>query len=235
MTLRPLRAGAAVLLAASGALMYAASWQRWAGACPWGDVDGALCTTRQDHLYDFVAPTAPWEPVGHAAQLAGWSLLLLALAYVLLPWALTGRRPGVVSGAALVAAVLALGAVGVATLRSGLDGSVVPPISNDLALHVWIFVPPALLVRFAFAARGWSLAAAILLVLATPLVAAFSYAVGPYDAQPWWEAISGLLTATSGLCLLGAAVFGSRSRTHQSAVNVAAPAPTSKEAFVERI
>ena len=134
MALRVLRAGAAVLLAASGALMYAASRQRWAGACPWGDVDGALCTTRQDHLYDFVAPTAPWEPVGGAAQLAGWSLLVLALAYVLLPWALTGRRPGVVSAAALVGAVLALGAGGVATLRSGLAGSVVHPLSNDLAL-----------------------------------------------------------------------------------------------------
>ena len=137
MALRVLRAGAAVLLAASGALMYAASWQRWAGACPWGDVDSVPCSTRQNHLYDFVAPTAPWEPVGGAAQLAGWSLLVLALAYVLLPWApaLTGRRPGVVSAAALVGAVLALGAVGVATLRSGLAGSVVHPISNDLALR----------------------------------------------------------------------------------------------------
>ncbi len=213
MALRVLRAGAAVLLAASGALMYTASWQRWAGACPWGDVDSKLCSTRQDHLYDFVAPTAPWEPVGDAAQLAGWSLLVLALAYVLLPWApaLTGRRPGVVSAAALVGAVLALGAVGVATLRSGLAGSVVHPISNDLALYVWIFVPPALLVRFAVAARGWPLAATIWLVLATPLVAAFSYALGPYDAQPWWEAISGLLTATAGLCLLGDVVFSGRS------------------------
>ena len=130
--LRVLRVGAGVLLAASGALMYAASWQRWAGACPWGDVEGALCTSRQDHLYDFVAPTAPWEPVGDAAQLAGWSLLVLALAFVLLPWALTGRRPGAVSAAALVGAVLALGAVGVATLRSGLAGA-----SSTRSLTTW--------------------------------------------------------------------------------------------------
>jgi hypothetical protein len=225
MALRVLRVGAGVLLGASGALMYAASWQRWAGACPWGDVEGTLCTTRQDHLYDFVAPTAPWEPVADAAQLAGWSLLVLALGFVLLPWALTGRRPGVVSAAALVGAVLALGAVGVASLRSGLAGSVVHPITHDLALYLWLLVPPVLLVRFAVAARGWTLAAVVLLVLATPLVAAFSYAVGPYDAQPWWEAISGLLTATAGLCLLGAAAFSSRSRTHESAVTVASPAP----------
>ncbi len=226
MALRVLRVGVGVLLGASGALMYAASWQRWAGACPWGgDVEGTLCTSRQDHLYDFVAPTAPWEPLGGAAQLAGWSLLVLALAFVLLPWALTGRRPGVVSAAALVGAVLALGAVGVATLRSGLTGSVVDPIADDLVLYVWLLVPPVLLVRFAVAARGWALAGAVSLVLATPLVAAFSYAVGPYDAQPWWEAISGLLTAGTGLCVLGAAAFSGRSQTHASATTVVSPAP----------
>ena len=230
MTLRVLRVGAGVLLGASGALMYAASWQRWAGACPWGDVESTLCSSRQDHLYDFVAPGPPWEPVGDAAQLAGWSLLVLALAFVLLPWALTGRRPGVVSAAALVGAVLATGAVGVATLRSGLTGGVVHPISDDLALYAWAFVPPVLLVRFAFAARGWTLVAAIWLLLATPLVAAFSYAVGPYDARPWWEAISGVLTATAGLCLLGAAAFSSRSRTYESVVTLATPAPAGRTA-----
>jgi len=225
MAVRVLRVGAGVLLGASGALMYAASWQRWADACPWGDLDSGPCSTRQDHRYDFVAPTAPWEPMGDAAQLAGFSLLVLALAFVLLPWALTGRRPGIYSATALAGAVLALVAVGVTTLRSGLRGSVIDPISDDLALYVWAWVPPVLLIRFAVASHGWTLVAAVCLVLATPLVAAFSYAVGPYDAQPWWEAISGLLTATAGLCLLGAAAFSSRSRTHESAVTVASPAP----------
>jgi hypothetical protein len=213
MALRVLRVGVGTLLGASGALMYAASWQRWAGACPWGDGDSARCDIRQDHRYDFVAPSAPWEPLGEAAQLAGWSLLVLAAAFVLLPWALTGRRPGVFSAAALVGAVLGSAAVGVATLRSGIAGSVVHPTFGDLALSLWLLVPPVLLVRLAVAARGWALAAAVWLVLGTPLVAAFSYAVGPYDAQPWYEAISGLCTATAGVCLLGAAGFGSRSRT----------------------
>ena len=39
--------------------------------------------------------------------------------------------------------------------------------------------------------RGWPLAAAIALILAAPLVAAVSYAIGPFDAQPWWEAVPG--------------------------------------------
>ena len=59
MALRVLRVGVGVLLGASGALMYAASWQRWAGACPWGDNDSGPCSFRQDHRYDFVAPSAP--------------------------------------------------------------------------------------------------------------------------------------------------------------------------------
>jgi hypothetical protein len=230
MLLRALRVVAGVLLGVSGALMSAASWRRWAGACPWVDLttdfDGALCTIRQDHLYDFLPPTDPWEPVGDAAQLAGWSLLVLALAFVLLPWAVTGRRPGAVSTAALVAAVMALGAVGVATLRSGLAGSVVPTNYDDLAVYVWLLLPLGLLVRFSVAARGWPLAATVSLVLATPLVAAFSYEVGPYDAQPWWEGVSGLLTVTAGLCLVGAAAFGGRGRTEEGPVADASPAPS---------
>ena len=81
-------------LVASGALMCAASVQRWAGACTWGQRDATTCLSRQDHLYDFIAPAAPWAPVGAAAMLAGWSLLLLALAFLPLPQAVSRRRPG---------------------------------------------------------------------------------------------------------------------------------------------
>ena len=224
MGLRVLRAAVAALLGLSGALMYAASWQRWAGACPWGVSEGGACDVVQDHLYDFVPPGNPWEPVGDAAQLAGWSLLVLAPAFVLLPWALTGRRPGIFSAAAVVAATLGLVSVGVATLRSGQAGSVVDPFAGDVAMLLWALTPPILLVTWAVAARGWAArAAAASLFLAAPLVAAFSYAVGPYDARPWWEAISGVLTATAGLCQLVAAVFGDRSRG-SSASRGAAPA-----------
>jgi hypothetical protein len=222
LALQVLRVVVAALLGLSGALMYAASWQRWAGACSWGETEGGGCEVLQDHRYDFVAPTAPWEPVGDAAQLAGWSFLVLALAFVLLPWAFTGRRPGVFSAAAVVGAALVLVAVGAATLRSGLTGSVVHPVASEVVLSVWLLVPPVLLIQWMVAARGWAArTAAVWLFFATPLVAAFSYAVGPYDAQPWWEAISGLLTATAGLCLLGAA-FSDRSWATETATERAA-------------
>ena len=95
---------------------------------------------------------------------------------------------------------------------------------------MWLLVPPVLLVRFAVASRGWPLAAAVWLVLATPLVAAFTYAVGPYDARPWWEAISAVLTVIAGLCLLGAAAFSSRSRSAEGDVTDTSPTPASEPA-----
>jgi peptidoglycan/LPS O-acetylase OafA/YrhL len=225
MALRVLRVGVGSLLGLSGALMYAASWERWAGACPWGEPESGPCEVRQDHLYDFLAPSDPWQPVGDAAQLAGWSLLVLALSFALLPWALTGRRPGRFSAVALVGAVVALVAVGVATLRSGITGAAVQPFLSDWALYLWVLLPPALLVRWAFAARGWAVAAANVLFLSTPLVAAFSYAVGSYDARPWWEAVSGAFIATAGGCLWADAAFRGRFRSRKPADPPVAPAP----------
>jgi hypothetical protein len=207
MPLRVMRVGAAVLLGASGALMYAASWQRWGGVCSWGKGESGACSYRQDHRYDFVAPSPPWEPVGHAAELAGWSLIVLALAFVALPWASTGRRPGALTAVALLGAVVGLAVVGLATLQSGLAGHVVHPPFYDLAGYLWVLLPPALLIRFGIAARGWGRAAAVLLFLSTPLVASFTYAIGPYDAQPWWEAVSAVFIASSAACLLVSTVF----------------------------
>lgn len=204
--MRVTRAAVGMLLIASGALMYAASWQRWAGACAWGRTESAPCLSRQAHLYDFIAPTTPWQPAGLAAELAGVSLLVAALALALLPWALTGRRPGRVATVVLTGAVLAQVLVGLATLVSGLSGEVVRPLVAALAVYLWILWPPALLVRFAFSASGWARATCVVLLLATPLVAALTYSQGSYDSRPWWEAISGALAAVGGVCLLVAAV-----------------------------
>ena len=52
------------------------------------------------------------------------------------------------------------------------------------------------------------------------LVAVFTYAIGPFDAAPWWEAYSGDLTAIGGLCLLVAAVRRP-ARVHGSAPEAA--------------
>ena len=54
MALRILRVCVGLSLMVSGALMYAASWQRWAGACPWGTDPDRECDVHMDHLYDFL-------------------------------------------------------------------------------------------------------------------------------------------------------------------------------------
>lgn len=215
MGLRILRLCVALTLMASGALMYAASWQRWSGICPWGDdPDTRACDLRMDHLYDFLPPAEPWEPAGMAPELAGASLLVLAVALVALPWALAGRA-GVGTVLALSVCVIAVIDVGVAVLRSGLADTVVHPWSGDLATWLWILALPVLLSWLAFLSRGWTAAAAVLLVLGSPLVAAFTYAIGSFDANPWYEAISGVLVAGAGACLV---VQAARRSARQRAV-----------------
>jgi hypothetical protein len=160
-----------------------------------------------DHLYDFLLPQEPWMPAGMAAQLAGASLLVLAVALLPLPWALTGRKPGLPSAVALLATVLSVMGVGLAALRSGLEGAVVSPVGSEITIWLWVLVPPSLFACVAVFSRGWaSGAAAVLLILASPLVAFFTYAIGPWDAQPWWEAVSGLLTCGAGACVLVEAI-----------------------------
>lgn len=228
MALQVPRIGSGLLLVAAGGLMSAASWQRWADACRWGDGDTRACLTRQDHRYDFLVPTTGWEPVGTAAELAGVSLIVLAVAFALLPWATTDRRPGRVGRVALTGAVLAQVAVGVATLLSGTSGEVVRPVTAALAVYLWLLWPPALLVRFGLGARGWARAACVLLLLATPLVAALTYANGSFDARPWWEAVSALLTVGAGLCLLTAGVVGTDDRRQSGAGDVSVAAARSE-------
>ena len=91
---RMLRVLTGIGLGGAGALMFAASWQRWAGACTGPSGSARACEVREDHLYDFLPPLEPWEPTGSAAELGGLSLLVFALVLPLLPWALTARRPG---------------------------------------------------------------------------------------------------------------------------------------------
>ena len=118
MVLRLVRALTALVLIASGALLHAASWQRWSGPCPWGlRAETAACNKRMDHLYDFLFIGDPWTPVGNAAGLAGppcssWSSRSSC----------RGRSPGYARAritAGLVVSALVVADVGLATRRSG--------------------------------------------------------------------------------------------------------------------
>jgi hypothetical protein len=140
--------------------------------------------------------------VGITAQLAGMSVLLFSVALAALPWALVGRRPGRGIVAALVVAELVVTDMGVAMLRSGLHGTVVHPGGADLTIGLWLLALPMFLAWLAALSRRFAATAAVLLILGSPLVAAFSYAIGSFDARPWYEAVMGVFVGGAGACLL---------------------------------
>lgn len=200
--------GTGTLLVVSGGLLVTASWQRWHEVCPWGtDEEAPGCLSWQDHKYDFVAPSEPWVPVGSAAEVAGVSFLLLAVALVTLPWLAAPRPRSRTLACLVVASVLAAlpyADVGVATLRSGLAGRPVDLWGDAGSLLLYLLAPFGFCVWYAVAAARapLQLAAGVLLVLATPPFVIFVYGIGPYDSRPWYEAAPGGLTALAGVCLL---------------------------------
>jgi hypothetical protein len=155
-----------------------------------------------DHLYDFLPPAEPWQPAGSAAQLAGVALLLFAVALTFLGPALAGRRPPRAVVLAVLLTQLVLLDLGVAILRSGLRAAVVEPVGGRLSAALWLLLPLVLFGWLGLLSRGWAWVPATLLVLGSPAVAAFTYAIGPFDANAWWEAISGGFTVAAGVCLL---------------------------------
>lgn len=192
-----LRATTSVALLASAGLLVAAAAERWWPACPRGGFAAPACVERQDHLYDHLLPAEPWVPLGDAAQHAGAAVLVLAVAALLLPFAL-GRSPRVQVPVA-IAAGASLAAVGAGTWASGDAGRVVDQPWTGPALFVWSVVLPALLVLWAARATGggtnarrvrWALA--ITLVASTPAPAVL---LGPllvmyssHDTSPWSDA-----------------------------------------------
>jgi hypothetical protein len=189
--------------------MEAAAAERWWPACSVGHYDTPACLRVQDHSYDFVLPMAPWVPVGHAAVLAGLSLLLLGAAVAALPLLLRPRRrPAYVwlLCAALGASQLL---AGVSTLGSGLLGRPGQAFWAPFVIFVWLGWPVALtltsILMIGHVRRpgtGWLLLI-VLLTASTPLVQAFltPAAIGytSYDMTPWSE-------AWGGACLLLAAL-----------------------------
>ena len=206
------------LLTVSGGLLVAASWQRWHEVCPWGrDDEAPRCLPRQDHRYDFLAPSEPWVPLGSAAELAGVSFVLLAAALLALPWLATPRPHGRALAGLVAVSALAAWAyadAGVATLRSGLVGRPVEVWGGAGSLLLYLLAPFALCLWCSVVAVRvpLQLAAGSLLVLATPPFVVFLYGIGPYDARPWYEAVPGGLTLVAGVCLL---LSGAARRLHQ--------------------
>ena len=133
----------AALLVASALLAVLAAAERWVGICARTTWRSDACWERRDRLYDQLLPTDPWVPIGHAAQLHGFSSLLLAAAVALMPAAL-GRRSTWWQALSVSVSALVLAAAGAIALLAGLTGQVVDPPGMAVLGELWFWWLPFL-------------------------------------------------------------------------------------------
>ena len=213
------RAAVAASIALAGALSVAAAAQRWWPACKRGDFDAVGCLRVQDHLYDYVAPTAPWAPVGSAAQLAGVAMVLLAVGVTSLPWLWLPRRPLVCLAVAVPAlAVLLIGGL---TWNAGIShetvaAGVVPPIlvwSFGLPLALGMAAATSCDAHTSQRTTRWRVVVAVLIAMSTPLAevmfAPMLLGYMSHDSTPWAGAVTGVLLVAAG-CAVWPATSGSQ-------------------------
>ena len=202
-----MRAAVAASIVLAGALSVAAAAQRWWPACK-GDFDARGCLERQDHLYDYVAPTAPWVPVGSAAQLAGVAMVLVAVGVALLPWLWLPRRPLVCLAVAVPAFAVLL--IGGKTWGAGL-GHEAAAVGVVPALLVWSFGLPLALAMAAATSSDdhtarrttqWRVVVTVLIAMSTPLAevifAPMLLGYMSHDSTPWAGAVTGVLLVAAG-------------------------------------
>lgn len=210
------------LLMASGGLTIAASGQRWRTCRPY-EFAAPSCVPWRDSRYDYLAPTAPWVPIGNSAQVAGVGLILLAVAVLVLPRMLTPEAPRWLAWC--LGATLASGAciVGVITLLAGQAGrpvgeSLILP-SGLLWLLGWQVAMMALFVLIVIDSGllRWRVSAICLLLSSTPLgtyiITAMLFVDGSEGTTPWTEAVGGALTV-----LAAAAVWLGTGRANPAAL-----------------
>ncbi|MEO6512629.1 MAG: hypothetical protein ABIO16_16640 [Nocardioides sp.] len=200
----------AVLLVSSAALTWTSAWLRWQSVCPiGGDWNSDACLVRQEHAFDSVPVSEPWQADPSWSLWGGLGMTLLAMAVLLLPLALSTHRW---QRAALVLPALSLGIVGVTATLSGLQERVVDVPAHPLAIYLILLpLPVALLLmlrRPGPMSTGGQLRGLVVtsLVLATPLAQALLVApvlilYSSYDTAPWTEAavVPCLLAAAAGL------------------------------------
>ena len=193
------------LLLLAGAASAAAAAERWWPACRPGELASPACTLAQDHRFDYVVPSAPWEPLGSAAEYAAAGYLLLALAFAFMGFG-RPRRLVLPLGATVA---LATGTIGVTTLLSGLWDRPVAPTVGGVAQLVWALAgPPVVLLLCAAltpaSRRRRGLATGALLALATPIPGYLlaSMVNSSHDTPAWSgavEAVALVLAAAAGM------------------------------------
>jgi hypothetical protein len=203
----------AVLLVAAGAAWFWAAVQRWWPECGGGrSLGSGPCTERQDHLYDYLAPTEPWVPLGSAASLAGAGCLLMAGGLLLVLPALSTERSRTAAVLAVATQALVMIPIGLGTLLAGLEAR---PVAVPLLLPtmvVWAFLLPAaflgVVLVLVYQGAGWGdwRGPALLLGslwLASPLVeyVLLMLLYSSHDTPPWSGALAGVAVVVAGVAV----------------------------------
>lgn len=231
---RPLWLGGAIalLLAASSVIQFWASFERWIVAWNSWDRDSAWV---EDHRFDYIAPSDPWEPIGDTALLFGIGYLLMVPAILALP--LAARRLRWLGIVAAIVAAAPFVYVGVHSAWSGRLGVPSPMADGDgmgfmtrlaTAGLVALIVLAIVLAR---TSRGWMTVA--LLIIPTTL---WGYLVGSltiaplfwevsYDTTRWSETVVAAWTAAAAIVTVVATVPPQRPR-EPAEVSAAAAAPS---------
>ncbi|MEO6414346.1 MAG: hypothetical protein ABIO48_17285 [Pedococcus sp.] len=199
-----------LVLALAGGLWAAAAVERWWPACRPGERGSLACTLIQDHRFDYVAPSAPWVPVGSAAQYAGAGYLALAVAFAVMA---AGRpRPVGLPLGSVLALVTAV--VGMVTVASGVLERPVAPAIGVVAMAVWGLAGPLLILGLcALRVRprrgpdpAWFTTA--FLVLATPIPGFLftpTFGHGSYDTASWDGMLGAIMLVLAGGAALASA------------------------------
>ncbi|WP_166872734.1 hypothetical protein [Salinibacterium sp. ZJ450] len=216
------------LFLGSAVLQLVASLQRWGGS--WMR-DGLSI---EDHLFDYSFPSAPWEPIGTAAELFGVGTLLLAFGVLVMPLGVLAEtradsRRGLAGFVVVVEVVLAFlvagsfGVHGAHALVSGLTGTP-SPLQHSSALGlVGLVGLIALILLWGRKSQAAAVACVFLIgstglghILATyviaPLIAGISH-----DTTPWSETVVAASTAAAGVAMLIAAGATVRRRAPRAA------------------
>lgn len=201
--------GAAALVAA-GALLMAASWTRWKGACGPG-LDSVACLTVQDHRFDYVLPSEPAGSIGLTTLFAGAAYVLLAAGLALVFAAARSAVWARVLQGVLVGSALGTGLV---TLLSAGAGH---SIGYEWVIVPWLMGPLLIATILAdivsqgdddavMSDRAWC-AWAGALVLAHPII---EFMLTPmmvryqsHDTTPWDGMVGGAAFVLAGLVVLG--------------------------------
>jgi hypothetical protein len=200
------------LLVESGALAIAAAYLRWWPACRPFDFETPECVHLQDDDYDYILVAHSWVPVGDSAPVGAVSLVLLALAVLVVTPVLVGGRWRWLAWSlspVLAVSVLIPAAATWLSVRSGVPAAVPGELQ---AWWVWVWGWPGMLLVLAVASAvadqrmWWRLLVVGCLAVTSPwgefFIAPIVMHYSPAgDLMPWTGAVSGAALLVAGVAL----------------------------------